>query len=165
MNKTLFTRTHRVLFAAAWLLLLASFAAALYGMRTLPDTIATHFTLDGTPDGYGSPSTLLFLPVIMAVCLGVISLVAHAIPPEQWNIPFSVPQPCRTAVWQDMLLMAAALELEIGAFTLYSTLESLHQRAGRPILTCVILLVVLALTVLLTLRRARRHSRPPKQEV
>lgn len=158
-NKALFTRTHRTLFAVAWLLLLASFAAALYGIHTLPDTIATHFTLDGTPDEYGSPTTLLILPAIMTVCLGAISLVAYMVPPEQWNIPFSVPEQCRTAVWRDMLSMLAALELEIGAFTLFATLQSLSQRSVGSMIACCVLLAAITLTIVLALRRAKRHSR------
>ena len=46
------TKRHTVLEMLAWLLLLASYGIAIYGMRHLPKTIATHYALDGTPDGY-----------------------------------------------------------------------------------------------------------------
>lgn len=52
----------------SYVLLLVCFIIAIVGMATLPDEIPTHFTMSGEIDGYGSPGTLLILPIIMLIC-------------------------------------------------------------------------------------------------
>lgn len=55
----------------SYVLLLVCFIIAIVGMATLPDEIPTHFTMSGEIDGYGSPGTLLMLPIIMLICNGM----------------------------------------------------------------------------------------------
>jgi uncharacterized membrane protein len=44
----------------------------LYGPERLPDRIPTHFDLVGRPNGWGSPSALLLLPLVaLAIYLGI----------------------------------------------------------------------------------------------
>ena len=71
----------------SYVLLLVCFIIAIVGMATLPDEIPTHFTMSGEIDGYGSPGTLLILPIIMLICNGMTSLIMHVMPPTMWNTP------------------------------------------------------------------------------
>ena len=64
----------------SYVLLLVCFIIAIVGMATLPDEIPTHFTMSGEIDGYGSPGTLLILPIIMLICNGMTSLIMHVMP-------------------------------------------------------------------------------------
>lgn len=61
------------------LALLVAFLASVLLMDGLPDRVPTHWGLDGTPDGYSSPTVVVFLmPVfglLMAAVLGVIPRV------------------------------------------------------------------------------------------
>lgn len=140
------TKRHTVLEMLAWLLLLTSYGIAIYGMRHLPESIATHYALDGAPDGYGSPGSLLILPIIITIALGIVSLVAHFVPVDMLNVPFEMQEKNQTQVYQTILSMLHALQIEIGAYTLYMTIMSYRQDGRYAILSLVIFLAVLGAT-------------------
>lgn len=140
------TKRHTVLEMLAWLLLLASYGIAIYGMRHLPESIATHYALDGAPDGYGSPGSLLILPIIITIALGTVSLVAHFVPVDMLNVPFEMQEKNQTRVYQTIISMLHALQIEIGAYTLYMTIMSYRQDGRYAILSLVIFLAVLGAT-------------------
>lgn len=140
------TKRHTVLEVLAWLLLLTSYGIAIYGMRHLPESIATHYALDGTPDGYGSPGSLLILPIIITIALGIVSLVAHFVPVDMLNVPFEMQEKNQTQVYQTIISMLHALQIEIGAYTLYMTIMSYRQDGRYAILSLVIFLAVLGAT-------------------
>ena len=140
------TKRHTVLEILAWLLLLASYGIAIYGMRHLPESIATHYALDGAPDGYGSPGSLLILPIIITIALGTVSLVAHFVPVDMLNVPFEMQEKNQTQVYQTIISMLHALQIEIGAYTLYMTIMSYRQDGRYAILSLVIFLAVLGAT-------------------
>ena len=140
------TKRHTVLEMLAWLLLLASYGIAIYGMRHLPESIATHYALDGAPDGYGSPGSLLILSIIITIALGIVSLVAHFVPVDMLNVPFEMQEKNQTQVYQTIISMLHALQIEIGAYTLYMTIMSYRQDGRYAILSLVIFLAVLGAT-------------------
>ena len=140
------TKRHTVLEMLAWLFLLASYGIAIYGMRHLPESIATHYALDGAPDGYGSPGSLLILPIIITIALGIVSLVAHFVPVDMLNVPFEMQEKNQTQVYQTIISMLHALQIEIGAYTLYMTIMSYRQDGRYAILSLVIFLAVLGAT-------------------
>lgn len=140
------TKRHTVLEVLAWLLLLTSYGIAIYGMRHLPESIATHYALDGAPDGYGSPGSLLILPIIITIALGIVSLVAHFVPVDMLNVPFEMQEKNQTQVYQTIISMLHALQIEIGAYTLYMTIMSYRQDGRYAILSLVIFLAVLGAT-------------------
>lgn len=140
------TKRHTVLEMLAWLLLLASYGIAIYGMRHLPESIATHYALDGAPDGYGSPGSLLILPIIITIASGIVSLVAHFVPVDMLNVPFEMQEKNQTQVHQTIISMLHALQIEIGAYTLYMTIMSYRQDGRYAILSLVIFLAVLGAT-------------------
>lgn len=140
------TKRHTVLEMLAWLLLLASYGIAIYGMRHLPESIATHYALDGTPDGYGSPGSLLIFPIIVTIASGIVSLVAHFVPVDMLNVPFEMQEKNQTQVYQTIISMLHALQIEIGAYTLYMTIMSYRQDGRYAILSLVIFLAVLGAT-------------------
>lgn len=140
------TKRHTVLEVLAWLLLLTSYGIAIYGMWHLPESIATHYALDGAPDGYGSPGSLLILPIIITIALGIVSLVAHFVPVDMLNVPFEMQEKNQTQVYQTIISMLHALQIEIGAYTLYMTIMSYRQDGRYAILSLVIFLAVLGAT-------------------
>lgn len=148
------TTTHKVLEISAWLLIGASLGVAIYGMKVLPSTIATHFGIDGTPNGYGSPAMLLLLPLIMIPCLGTISMIAHFMSPESYNMPFKVREENKVPVYRCILTMMYAMEWEMAAFTLYVQIQSLRQSAGGILPA----LVILAVTIVGACKRAYRYN-------
>lgn len=57
----------------------------LLNWNSLPDKVPTHFTFDGTPDGFGGKSALIREPVIAGILFTLISVVQHF--PQIWNFP------------------------------------------------------------------------------
>ena len=140
-KKEYMTKIHKIIELGAWICWMLSLVIAIYGTCTLPNTIATHFTI------YGSPGALLILPIIMFFCLGICSLVIHLVKPEYWNIPFQVKEKNKVSVYKNMLLIVVLLELEIAIFTLYSEIRS-YQQSGKGMLGAVgIFMIFLAVTI------------------
>ena len=53
--------------------------------NSLPDKVPTHFTFDGTPDGFGSKAALIREPIIALVLFLIITVAQHF--PQIWNFP------------------------------------------------------------------------------
>lgn len=153
------TRLHGVLEIATWLILLATFLLAVYGIRTLPETIATHYNAAGEVDGYGSPATLLIAPMIMILPLGIISLVIHFVQPEVWNTPFEVKKEHAAVVYRDMLTMMHLVQLEIAVFALYTQVKSFLQDGTGMLVMTILWIAVLFATIIGMAVRAWRHNR------
>ena len=49
------------------IVLIATWGFTIYHFNKLPDIIATHFDLNGNPDGFGSKYTIWFIPVIVSL--------------------------------------------------------------------------------------------------
>lgn len=153
------TRLHVVLEIATWLILLATLLIAVYGIRTLPETIATHYNAAGEVDGYGSPATLLILPMIMILPLGIISLVIHFVQPEFWNTPFEVKEENAAVVYRDMTTMMHLVQVEIAVFMLYTQIKSFLQDGTGVLVATVLWMAVLFATIIIMAVRAWRHNR------
>lgn len=158
MKNSYLSKTHTILEISAWLLIAAAFAVAVHGMKVLPSTIATHFGIDGTPDGYGSPASLLLLPIIMVPCLGTISLITHFVSPECYNMPFKVREEHKVPVYRCVLTMMYATELEVAAFTLYAQIKSYYQSGHGMLAAVVLLMAVMAVTILYACKKAARYN-------
>lgn len=86
-NSSWFPRDARITEALAWLGVIASLAITIVRIPQLPDTIPTHFDINGTPNGWGSPTSLLALPIIILVVNAAVSLIVHKVDPKYWNRP------------------------------------------------------------------------------
>ena len=152
------TRLHVVLEIATWVMLLLTVLLAVYGIRTLPETIATHYNAAGEADGYGSPASLLVTPLLMVIPLGIISLVVHFVRPEFWNTPFAVKPENAAAVYRDMTTMMLAVQAEISAYTLYLQITWLLQ-IGLGIASTIVFVLILFATIIVLSLRAWRHNK------
>jgi uncharacterized membrane protein len=81
-------QTDRFLDVASWFVLVAVWTVALYGIATLPDTIATHFNFHGEPDGWGSPLFLLFMPVVATLLVPLLTWLNQR--PHIFNYPVKI---------------------------------------------------------------------------
>jgi uncharacterized membrane protein len=84
---------------------------ALYGANRLPDKIPTHFDMAGNPNGWGSPLTLMLLPVIAVVIYALITLVSFF--PSAFNYPVPVTPENRPRLQALSLQMVAWLKVEL----------------------------------------------------
>lgn len=157
MNKPYMTKRHLVLEILSYVLLLVCFIIAIVGMATLPDEIPTHFTMSGEIDGYGSPGTLLILPIIMLICNGMTSLIMHVMPPTMWNTPSKLKPQNAVRALQDMISMIAWMELEISVFTLFLTI-SIYR--GKDAGSSIILFVgALTVTIIYYIVAFQKHNK------
>jgi uncharacterized membrane protein len=62
---------------------------ALNGPDRLPDRIPTHFDISGNPNGWGSPNTLLLIPIVATGVYLLITVLA-SIPTTKFNYPVRV---------------------------------------------------------------------------
>jgi uncharacterized membrane protein len=72
MRKTLATIGLTVLAFQVW-----GYCRDLYGPNRLPDRVPTHFDLAGHPNGWDSPSFLIFLPILSAALYLFFSVIAR----------------------------------------------------------------------------------------
>jgi len=139
---------------------------ALYGPDPLPDRIPTHFDLAGSPNGWGPPSTLLFLP---AVALGVyllISVVAQF--PAAFHYPVRVTPANYSRLQAISLQMIAWLKVDLAClFTWiqWSIIQVVRNGRGglSPALVPLFLAIVFATAIahIVAMFRAGRAGPDP----
>lgn len=157
MNKPYITKGHLVLEILSYVLLLVCFIIAIVGMATLPDEIPTHFTMSGKIDGYGSPGTLLMLPIIMLICNGMTSLIMHVMPPTMWNTPSKLKPQNAVRALQDIMSMISWIELEVSAFTLFFTI-CIYRGRDSGWLSLVLFVGALTVTIIYYTVAFQRHN-------
>jgi uncharacterized membrane protein len=118
---------------------------ALYGPDRLPARIPTHFNLAGTPDGWGPPSTLLFLPIVAVVVYSLITVVSLF--PSAFNYSVRVTSENRLRLQALSLQMVAWLKFDLAClftwlqWSIISTVRCGHGRLS-PLIVPFFLVVV-----------------------
>lgn len=143
------TRLHKMMEIFSWVILLISFLIAIYGIFVLPDTIATHYNMRGEVDGYGSPAILLLMPILMGICLMIMSLCVHLVNPENWSTLVEVRRRNREMVYRDSLTMMLLVELELSGMTLFIQILSYRQSMKGLGVGLVIFISAITLTIIL----------------
>jgi uncharacterized membrane protein len=59
----------------ALIVLISTWGFTIYHFNKLPDIIATHFDLNGKPNGFGSKNTIWLLPIIITLVFILISVL------------------------------------------------------------------------------------------
>ena len=142
----------------AWIVMAAAFAAAAYGMKTLPDQIAVHYDINGQVDEYSSPAGLFILPAIMLFCLALISCITHFVKPQHWNMPFEVREANSDIVYGDIRLMMYLIELESSVFTLWSVIREYGQTMNGMGIAVAVYMAAMAATIALLCIKAKADN-------
>ena len=142
-----------------WVLVGLTRALAVYGGCTVKGSVPTHYGVDGQPNNYGSAWILLLYPVLGALVLGVLSLVAHGVSPETWNLPFTLNKENQAPVFRDMLTMIFLLEGEIAAMFLAATALALLRNGTATLVLTLLFLAATAWTLIHWCRKAARDNR------
>lgn len=140
----------------AWILMALSYAIAIYGMNTLPGEIATHFDGSGHADGYGSPATLLIVPIIITFVTGLMSLILHCLPYDCFNIPFKVREENSDSVYRIMVNMMVWLELLAAIFSVLATLFSYMQSGKLIVVFSIIYFAAIAIVIVAGMMAAKK---------
>jgi uncharacterized membrane protein len=103
----------------------------IYGPERLPDRIPTHFDLAGRPNGWGSPTALLLLPVVaVAIYLGI-TLTSRF--PSAFHYPVRVTPQNRPRLQALSLQMIVCLKTELMclfAWIQWSIVEAVRNGSG-----------------------------------
>ena len=104
--------------------------SALAGPNRLPDKIPTHFDAAGNVNGWGSPSMLLFLPIIAVALYTAITVVSRF--PSAFNYPVRILPSARSQVEALTLDMIAWIKTEL--LCLFATIQNvmIHAAQGGP---------------------------------
>jgi uncharacterized membrane protein len=138
MRKTLEAISLATLAGLVWITLLA-----LHGPNPLPERIPTHFDVAGNPNGWGPPSTLLFLPLLAVGLYLFISLIALF--PALFKYPVRVTKENRARLEALTLQMIVWIKFELVClFAWIQWIILQFVRAGHGSLSPVFVLVFLA---------------------
>lgn len=157
--KEYLTPGHKRLEIGAWALVGLTLTLAIYGGCAVKGSFPTHYGMDGQANRYGSAWILLLYPVLGALVLGVLSLVAHGVSPEDWNLPFVLKEENKTPVFRDMLTMLFLLEGEISAMFLAATALALLHRGTVTLVLTLLFLTAVTWTLIHWCRKAARDNR------
>ena len=145
-NSEWLPRDARIAEALAWICVIASLVITVVRIPQMPDTVPAHFDINGIPDGWGSPKSLLALPIIILIVNAAISLIVRKVDPKYWNRPGTL-QPGDEEAWYKASTRGCTwTEFECAAFILFLQLGLLEGRSGAVIPLVIALLVVLGIT-------------------
>lgn len=145
MNKPYIKKLQFIIEIASYLFLFVAIVYAIVKICTTEGEIPTHWDLSGEVDGYGSPASMLILPLIMFFSNLIISVSLHFAPAGSWNLPCK-PKPGRELViLSDIVWMMVWMELLLGVYTLIATIgfQSFQIMMGSTIGMVVILFVII----------------------
>ena len=112
-------------------------------MSRAPDTVPTHFNLEGKADSWGSPTTILF-PCVVTTVVGACLLLA-AYFPHTVNLPVEVKTPRQVAL---VIRMVRVMALELLLLTLALAFISLGSSIGHESGSVAPVLIVVGLLLL-----------------
>ncbi|MGN0438498.1 MAG: DUF1648 domain-containing protein [Lachnospiraceae bacterium] len=122
MNKPYIKKSHVIAEIASYLFLLAAIVFAIVKICTTDGQIPTHWDLNGEIDGYGSPVSLLIMPLIMFFANLTVSICIHLVSAESWNLPCK-PKPGRELIiYSDMVWMMVWMQIVLALFTMIMTM-------------------------------------------
>ena len=151
-NSSWLPRDARITEALAWICAIASLVITVVRIPQLPDTIPTHFDINGIPNGWGSPTSLLALPIIILVVNAAVSLIVRKVDPKYWNRPGTLRPGDEPAWYKASARGCTWTELECAAFMLLMQLELLEGRSSAVIPLAIALLAAMAVTFFVLLR-------------
>lgn len=158
MGKPYIRIRHIVVEIVSFVFLLASVIFAVIKAASIEGEIPTHYNLQGEIDGYGSPYTMLVLPIIMLLTFILISLVVHLVPMRYWNMPVKVKPERALVVYGDMVMMLLIMELLSGIYTLFETILFVDAEHSSRAITFVYIALLFG-DIVVQIIRVINHNR------
>lgn len=142
---TIFELAFLVLAVIVWVLVILM-------MKKAPDVVATHFDVNGHPNGYGSPWGMLF-PCILTTLVGV-GLLIGAYFPHIINVPVEVNNTRQYELLIRMTRITALLFLLL-TLAIPATLLLTENPSSWPVLSIIGLLLVIIIYYCVKIHKAR----------
>ena len=152
--ETKFTKVQLILETFSLLLLLFLCVYILSNWAAIPQTVPSHFDFTGTPDGWSSKYSLLFLLTVCFLLYALLTVVSFF--PAIWNVPVTVTEENKELVYRDMrnLLLAVKAEI-ITAFT-YIMFGTIRYGKLSPYFLPVFLIALFGTIITFTLLAIKR---------
>lgn len=145
--------TEGTIFEVAFLVLaVIVWAIIIWQVSKAPNVIATHFDMNGHPNGYGSPWGLMFPSIIMTVTGAC--LLAAAYFPHTINIPVEVKTPRQYELLIRMVRIAAIIML-LMTLAIPASLLVFHNPTPWPILGTAALLLLEMIVFCVLIHKAK----------
>lgn len=126
----------------------------LLNWNTLPDKVPTHFTFDGTADGFGSKSALIREPVIATVLFALISVAQHF--PQIWNFPVQLTVENTEREYLIASILINAVKVMLTLLFLISMLSALISGfPAWPMMIGIIITLVVPIVCIVLMIKAR----------
>ena len=151
-NSSWLPRSARITEALAWICAIASLVITVVRIPQLPDTIPTHFDINGIPNGWGSPTSLLALPIIILVVNAAVSLIVRKVDPKYWNRPGTLRPGDEPAWYKASARGCTWTGLECSLFCLLLQFGLINGRSNTVIPLAIALLAAMAVTFFVLLR-------------
>lgn len=116
-NEQYFTPFFRLVELVSWALVILSLVYTIDRIPSLPAEVPTHFGFNGHPDSYGPPWTYALMPVIMLVCLALVSGFVHFLPTRFWNAPPKFSGSSNFRWYRTSVGVSVLCEFELSVFT------------------------------------------------
>lgn len=141
------------------LLGLVAVVVAMVGRSKLPEEVPTHWDFQGNPDGYGSPTTFVFLPLIMLTAILATSAIIHFTDPSVWNMPFQMQGERKVIVVRTLITILLLVNLEMALFSLWFTLRSIQLNMEGALLGTILFVAVLTVTLVVGIALAAAKNK------
>ena len=153
------THTDKVIEIVGWALLIVLIGFSIYAYTQMPDTIPTHFNLEGKPDDYGKKSTIFLL---CGVAVGLFALFTFILKSphhfDKYNYPVKVKPENQARLYAlSARLMRVMLISIVIIFLLISVeifLISMSKIESTGIWSVIVILLLALAPVVFYLRRA-----------
>jgi uncharacterized membrane protein len=96
----------------------------------LPETIPSHFNSFGTPDGYGSKTSIIALPLIGVVLFFLLSFI-NKLPRKFINYPYKITLENEERQHKNTIMMLAFLRTLLTLMFSYLTYYSIQTGLGK----------------------------------
>lgn len=137
-----------------WAIVLLNVTGVALNYNQLPETIPSHFNLQGEVDGYGDKSTIFILLVLHLGITALLNWVGNH--PEQHNYPIAITDENRAQQYKLSSLLVQRLNVIIGLLFTTITLSVMFPNFPTEIMLLELGLIFLEL--ILHFRRIRKSK-------
>lgn len=139
----------KVLNIITLIILFAGLIYTIYNYKKLPDVVATHFNLNGQPNGWGRKGTIFILPIISIIIYSILAILSKY--PSIYNFPCKVTYENKERLYntgQNMITIMNAEIVILFVYIEYNIVKSaIIGELTMSILSIYAVLIILAITI------------------
>lgn len=159
LRKPYITIAHVIIEIVSLVIIILTLLFSIYSIKNISGPIPTHYDFSGNVTGYGSPKTLIVMPLIMLGCNLLVAAAVHLFPKKYWNMPVKVKPHTSNRVYKDTVWMMVLIELEISIYTAIFTAITCRGSAHGIFAASMVWVAVLFITIGVIWAMMVKHNR------